>query len=100
MKNCIILIPCPGMMWAMARTNGILASVSTEPSVSVAVEVADREGVAPTELTPPLHDVVDPDALDALFARRNPPDRTVVVSFDYLGYQVEVRGDGTVDVRD
>lgn len=84
----------------MARTNGMVASASKEPSVSVAVEVAAREGVDPTELTPPLHDVVDPDALDALFAGPESPDQAMVVEFDYRGHHIEVRGDGTVDVRD
>lgn len=84
----------------MSRTHGPTATASDEPSVAVAVAVAARERVDPVELTPPLHDVVDPDALDALFADRDARDQAVSVAFDYCGYRVEISGDGTVDVRD
>lgn len=84
----------------MAHTDGTIAIASNEPSVVVPIEVAAREGVDPIELTPPLHDVVDPDALDALFARSDTRDQAVVVTFEYCGYTVEIGGDGSVDVRD
>ena len=70
------------------------------PSMSVVEAVAQQSGVDATEL-PPLHDVVDPDALDALFRStgRN-PERDVQVSFDYDRYTVTISGatDGDVDV--
>lgn len=37
------------------------------PSETIVMAVADAKGCAPTDL-PPLHDVIDPDALDSLFA--------------------------------
>ncbi|TMT85855.1 hypothetical protein E2L06_04310 [Haloterrigena sp. H1] len=72
------------------------------PSRAVIETVADAEGIASVELTPPryesLHAVVDPEALDALFAERasgaTRPAGTV--SFPFCGYHVTVGHDGTV----
>lgn len=68
-------------------------------TAEVLAAVADREGVDPVDLEPPLHDVVDPDALEALFtdsvdgaAREN-----VSAEFTYRGHRVLVDG-GTVHV--
>ena len=73
---------------------------SDTPSVAVVMEIAAREGADPTELAPPLNDVIDPDALDALFARSGPADVAGSVSFEYCGYRVEVRSNGRVVVED
>lgn len=71
-----------------------------DESVSEAVvrAVADAEGVPPTEVTPPLYESVNPEALDDLFGSR-PGGH---VAFPYCGYEVVVRnaGDTTVLVRD
>ncbi|WP_162224465.1 HalOD1 output domain-containing protein [Halorussus amylolyticus] len=75
------------------------SAVDTNESVSKSIveTVAEVEGVSPTELTPPLYDVVDPDALDQLFApASNRSDSRVV--FFYNGYEVTVDGDGSVSV--
>ncbi|WP_158237462.1 HalOD1 output domain-containing protein [Halegenticoccus soli] len=70
-------------------------------SVSSAVVwmVAEIEGVDPIELNP-LHDCVDPDALDRLLApTRGGTRRTGAhVSFIYSGYHVTVYGDGEIAV--
>lgn len=63
-------------------------------SAAVATAVADREGVDPTELEPPLFDVVDVDALDSVFHAD-----TGTVSFEYAGYQVTVDNEATVELR-
>jgi hypothetical protein len=82
----------------MLRTTGAVARQADEPSVAVVMAVAAREGVDPTELSPPLNDVVDPDALDALFAGSD--DESIgSLTFDYRGYSVEVRSDGRVHVE-
>ena len=72
------------------------------PSYRVVEVVAEREGVDPTELRPRLNDVVDPDALDALFSDRDDERGapTGHVAFRYCGYDVTVSSDGRVDVRD
>lgn len=55
--------------------------------------IAAKEGVDPTELTAPLHRVVDPDALDRIF--RN---GTGTITFTYLDYDVTVDHSGRVEV--
>lgn len=67
------------------------------PSVteSVVEAVADADGVGPEELAPPLYDAIDPDALERLLATA-PGTRRVV--FTYNGYEVTVRGDGSVAI--
>lgn len=80
-------------------------SSSRRPSQAVVEAVAEAEGVPPDELTPPayepLHAVVDPTALDALFAARpegtNRPNGTV--SFRFCGYDVTVDRDGRVTLE-
>lgn len=67
-------------------------------STTVVERVAARIGVAPEELEPRLHDVVDADALDRLFDVRGdgPAEGTVV--FRYAGCRVVVRASGEVEV--
>ncbi|MFC4552566.1 MULTISPECIES: HalOD1 output domain-containing protein [Halorussus] len=66
-------------------------------SWTVVERVAAAEGVEPTELTPPLGTVLDPEALDELVASL--PDSTdPAVTFDYAGYEVAVAADGSVSV--
>lgn len=62
--------------------------------------VADHRGVDPGDLDEPLYSAIDPDALDALFARA--PDESSVrrLRFRYLGHDVTVEADGTVTVTD
>ncbi|MFC3957611.1 HalOD1 output domain-containing protein [Halovivax cerinus] len=69
--------------------------------VRIVTEIADREGVDPTGLTPPLQDVVDVDALEALFEPTPTTDRDCVgsVSFTYVGYEVTVAADGAITVE-
>ena len=78
--------------------------MDAEESVSVAVvrAVAAREDVQPVQLTPPLHDAVDTDALDALFRSIDPGDAesNVRVEFPYRGHTVLVEGPGQVVVTD
>jgi hypothetical protein len=54
--------------------------------------VADRENVDLTAL-PPLYDVVQPSVLEHLSQSRSDE---VTVTFQYWGYQVTVRSDGTI----
>lgn len=68
-------------------------------SLKVIEEVADRDGTDPAKLQPPLHTVVDTDALDSLFqstATRTREGGTVV--FRYRGYTIRVDGAGEVEV--
>lgn len=73
-----------------------------ELGVRIVTEIADREGVDPTTLSPPLHDVIDPDALDALFTSTATTHRDgeASVSFTYKGYDITVDSDGELTVRE
>jgi hypothetical protein len=74
----------------------------SSPSELVIEAVAEREGVSPTELSRPLNEVVDPEALDALFEPQpnGRPRSDGRVEFEYYGYTVTVDVDGTVTVED
>lgn len=74
----------------------------TTPSQAVIEAVANAEDVRPEELRPPkyepLHAVIDPEALDTIFASRSSgvPRAGGDVSFTFCGYHVTVDQRGTV----
>lgn len=71
-----------------------------EPISTVIVKIiASLEDVAPTHLEP-LHDYVDPDALDRLVApkRDGTPRTGAFASFRFEGYDVTVSGDGQISL--
>ncbi len=82
------------------------SSPESSLSFEVIAAVAEREGVDPTEIEPPtydaLYDVVNPEALDSLFAPREDgtPRAAGRVEFPFCGYQVVVTSDGTVEIDD
>ncbi|ELY70248.1 HalOD1 output domain-containing protein [Natrinema versiforme] len=82
------------------------ASSRRAPSQAVIEAVAEAEDVSPTDVSPPtyepLHAVVDPTALDALFADRPNGMRRSRgnVSFRFCGYDVTVSHDGRVLLED
>jgi len=70
-----------------------------DPSYQVVEAVAQREGVSPGELSPPLFSVVDPESLDALAQRSEDANGTSIeIAFTYLDYVVRVRASPTVSV--
>lgn len=71
-------------------------SNTTPTSIRIVEGVAAHENVDPMDLEPPLHDVVDTDALDALF--RTGDDSTATVEFTYCGTRVRVDDAGTIDI--
>ena len=72
-------------------------AISTEdpPSVAVVCEIADREGVDPTALQPPLWNVVDPEAMDRLVGGET---GDCSIRFQYLDYEICVDGASGVTV--
>lgn len=78
-------------------------SVAPEASAATSIDhrileaVAEREGTSPVEFDTPLWDVVDPDALEALFRSEDAAGR---VSFTYLGHRVHVYSDGRIALTD
>jgi len=73
-----------------------LSSVGAEENVSTAiVEAVSASTGTPISELPVLYDVIDPDALDALFAGRRASGR---VEFRYAGHVVTVRADRTIEL--
>jgi len=71
-----------------------------ELTVRIAQRVADREGTDVTALEPPLHDVINGDALAQLISS-HPHERTDFtgcVSFTYLEYSIIVDHTGEITV--
>lgn len=67
----------------------------TSLSDAVVDALADAEDVDPLELEP-LYEVIDPDALDSLFAPADDDERAGRVQFRTAGYRVEVTSTGRV----
>lgn len=85
----------------MNESSGSTSRPATEPlAVAVVEAVAERAGVDATDLDRPLYDVIDPDALEALFPRdaSGRPGCRGHVSFAYGDVQVEVTSDRQVRV--
>lgn len=77
--------------------NQVQPDVSRESSVCQTVfeSLAEAEEIEPTELTPPLYEVIDPDALESLFATNQALGKVI---FNYNGFEVSVFSDGHVSV--
>ncbi|WP_226480219.1 HalOD1 output domain-containing protein [Natrinema amylolyticum] len=71
-------------------------SKTVPTSIRVVQGVAAYEDVEPIDLEPPLHEVVDTDALDALF--RSTHDSSVAVEFTYRGTHVRIDDSGEIEV--
>lgn len=73
---------------------------SLPPSIAIVELLANAFGCEPTALDP-LHETVDPDALDTLFRSSGPraTETDVTVSFEYVSHEVTVESDGSVVVR-
>lgn len=59
-------------------------------------KIAEREGVDPTDL-PILAETIDPDALESLIKSLSDNGS---VNFRYYGYDVQVTGDGDIDLTE
>lgn len=71
-----------------------------ELGVEIARRIAAREGVDAAALDPPLHAVIDVDALETLIHPRadDRTDFTGVVSFAYGDYTIAVDQTGSVSI--
>lgn len=69
------------------------------PSLEVVEAVARSKDERPEAVEPPLTEAIDPDALNALFARRNSTDRSLQLSFRYSDRTVTIDHEGRVRVR-
>nr|WP_233340992.1 HalOD1 output domain-containing protein [Haloprofundus sp. MHR1] len=64
---------------------------------AVVLAVAEARNVDPLELEP-LYNVIDPDALNAIFSSAGPTHDSVELEFAMAGCQVTVRGTGEIRV--
>ena len=60
--------------------------------------VADENGVDPVELRPPLAEIIDPDALDALLDRADPSSQ-LEVRFTYRDHDIVARTNSEIDLQ-
>lgn len=67
-----------------------------EPSEAIINTIATFEDIPPTDLKV-FHNVVDPDALNGLIQSGSDE---VEVTMQYAGYDVTVRGEGTLILRE
>lgn len=68
-------------------------------TLEIAEKVAERNGVEPHDLTPPLHSAIDTAALNKLFESTKNGPREGEVTFEYNGCTVRVVANGSVDVE-
>jgi len=69
------------------------------PSYRVVKTVAQKEGISPAELSPPLFNVIDPDALDTLVqAGTESSAGEMAIEFTYLNYAVRIENGPAVSI--
>ena len=70
-------------------------------SMKVVEKVAEREGVDPLDIPSPLHDAIDPDAMESLVSAGSDSgdDEGVRMEFTYCEYEITVDG-GEVIILD
>jgi len=64
-----------------------------DATTAIIYELADEKGVAPEEITEPLSETIDPDALNSLL-----DSGSVRVAFEYDGDDVRVTSSGEITV--
>jgi hypothetical protein len=78
------------------------SSVGAETPVGTTIveRIAALEGIDPLDLTVPLYDVIDPEALDSLVTANREGDtpNTLRIQFTYNGHVVTVDGSGEIDI--
>ena len=68
-------------------------------SYRVVEAVAQKEGISPSEVSPPLYSVVDPEALDALVQPETDSDTDrIEIRFTYLEYLIRVQNGSEVSI--
>lgn len=67
------------------------------PATAIVRAVAERECVPTTHL-PPLYEVVDTEVVESIYGAS--AGSTQRVTFEYVGYTITVRTDGTIAVDD
>lgn len=70
-------------------------------SIRIVEKVAEKEGIAPTELDYILDEAVDSTALDQVMQSLDEAGQGAagVLTFEFCGYTVRVSSDGAVDIQ-
>lgn len=80
----------------------MLTTERSEPrglaSQRIVEALADYRGVDPVELSVPLYEVVDLEAVDALFDPESGRDGGVSVRFEYCGAVVDIDVEGRISI--
>jgi len=71
----------------------------TPVTVKIVQEIAEQQDVDPSEVEPPLHSVIDTEALERLFSATNGRSRRGRLTFEYNGYTVTVEANEAVSVE-
>lgn len=91
----IFLLPHNGHEMRHVSTLESTPAPDLPVSERIVYAIADRKEVSPLDVSPPLFDAVDPDALDRLYAN----GRTgTAVTFEYSGYRVRLDEAGRVEL--
>jgi len=69
-------------------------------SLKIVDKVAEREGVQPEELNPPIHYAINTDVLDSLYEASDSGRSPSRVEFVYNGYTVTVDSTGDVALEE
>lgn len=77
------------------RKLSLLENMVDQAHLTVINVISDSEGVDPSDLTPPLEERVDTDAIQRLAAHSG---RSWELSFEFADHRVTVSGDGWVSV--
>lgn len=67
------------------------------PALRIVEAVSNAANVDPTELSPPLGSVIDPEALDTVMSADTSANLTV--EFEYAGYRITARSGGELSVE-
>ncbi|OVE83165.1 HalOD1 output domain-containing protein [Natronolimnobius baerhuensis] len=70
------------------------------PSMRIVQQIADSSAVDPLDLEPPLHEILDPEALDSLIESmaQQPAPAGASLEFVYREHRISVDGTGSVTV--
>lgn len=69
-------------------------------SLRVVEKIADREGVPSSELSPPIYNVIDTDALDSLYNSMSSDRVKPTLEFTYKDYFIQIDSGGQVHVEE
>lgn len=71
-------------------------------SIRVIEKIAEREGIDPIEMRPPLYGAIDPDWLDEFPSKTTDSleGRAGQITFTYKGYLVTVESSGHIEVTE